>query len=395
MVRILFLGDGYPVETNAGSILYLRLMDTYGVENFCYYGIGYKAKKQLPEEFYGLPKKQSSLRIWGNSGRVARYLKKIPWIEELFYFLLIPIISRKIRKFAAENQVDLVIAVLRADVLAIINKLNKHKKHPLLGFISDTVEAEFTDKHRIYRYKMQEYLKAISNAVGIYVAGETMNDYIKENFKKPTSIIRLGYEPNFNKHRNIYNKINVFFAGSVYAKKEFESFVNALNILANKYNDYIITFTIATKYRLKTDSDSIKIKNLGWVDEQELIRVMQDAHIGYVPYKFDKRYSTQMKYAFPNKAGFYLSSGLPIFFHGPQYSSMSQFFEKYECGIHCASLKKDDIISHLEKILFDKTFYNKCLVNAKIAYNNEFTIDVMKNNFKRFIDFALNSGEKN
>jgi glycosyltransferase involved in cell wall biosynthesis len=387
--KILFIGDGFPLETNAGSVLYQRIMKVYGIDNFCYYGIGNKSNLEWPIEFTNLPKQQSSLRLWPMI-RGVKYLKKIPLLEELYYFLLIPIIANKVRKFAKQNNVDIIFAVLRADVLAIINKLNKNII--ILGYISDTVEAEISDKNLIYKYKVKEYELAINSSHGIYVAGETMKNYIEEKYDKITSVLRLGYEKNsisYRKIKDTIKEVKIFFGGSVYAFEELELFIKALDILACKYEDYTLILTIASTYKVKSNHKRIMIKNLGWIEEKELIKIMHNSHFGYIPYKFDENYKMQMTYAFPSKAGFYLSTGLPIFFHGPKYSSMATFFEKYSCGIHCDSLHIEDIVNKIEKLIFDPTYYQKCVVAANQAFDNEFSMDIMVENFRKLLNINL------
>lgn len=384
-MKILFIGDGYPIGKDAGSVLYQRILKSYGINNFCYYGVGYRTLLKWSDEFREMPRSLSSLRIWSR-GRFSKYLRRIPLVEELYYFFVRPFVIWKVNRFIRINNVELIFAVLRADVLAIVNQVSEKNKLPLLGFISDTVEAEYGDKSGIYRFKLQEYLRAIRNSQGVYVAGEAMDDYVKNRFKKPTSILRLGFYPNFKKAINDQSKeIKIFFSGSVYAQNEFEIFVNALSAFSRKYSDHILTLITATSYKIEFKNILIKIVNLGWVSEEELIGVMQESYIGYVPYKFDERSVTQMTYAFPNKTGFYLSTGLPIFFHGPVYSSMVKFFEKYQCGIHCSSLDQNVIISHLEKMIFDNEFYNSCKTIGAKAFLSEFSIDVMKSNFQKLI----------
>lgn len=393
-IKILFIGDGYPVANNAGSILYRRLIKSYGIEHFCYYGVGNKAKLQLPEEFVNMPKNQSSLRIWKHN-RFYKYLSKIPLIEEMYYFILRPLITRRIIKFIKRNSINLIIAVFRADVIVVINDVIKLVKLPLLGYISDTIEMEFTDKSSIYNLKYKEYYKAIKAASGIYVASEAMKYFIENNYNKKTSILRLGFSNNLNFNRTITDKINIFFSGSVYAYTEFETFLIALSKFALKYPSYDIKLFMAANYKIKGNYSGFSIINLGWQNEEELYKVMKECHIGYVPYKFDIKYKTQMKYAFPSKAGFYFSCGLPIFFHGPEYSSMSKFFQKYKCGVHCSSLIGEDMLSNLEKLVFDKLFYKYCVTQAEIAFKQEFTIDIMKRNFEQLIDFSIMNNKRN
>lgn len=390
MDKIIFIADGYPLGTNAGSILYQKFLKSYGIDKFCYYAVGYNVNLEWPKEYILMPKQSSCLRIWPKL-KSLKYLKIIPLIEELCYFISIPFISRKVEKFIKANNATLVIAVFRADVLAIINSITERNKLPLLGFISDTVEAEYSDKQLIFNFKKKEYLKAIKKSVGLYVAGESMDIYIKETYIKDTSILRLGYDPYINLNRTTIEnskEVRVFFSGSVYAKKEFELFIKALALFAFKHPTFKVKLIIASTYKIISTPENVQIINLGWVAENDLIKMMQDAHIGYVPYKFDKRSITQMTYAFPNKTGFYLSTGLPIFFHGPVYSSMSAFFEKYKCGIHCQSMNVEEICLDLENLLLDYSFYTKCINESIIAFKKEFSIMVFRNRVSSLIETA-------
>ena len=85
-----------------------------------------------------------------------------------------------------------------------------------------------------------------------------------------------------------------------------------------------------------------------------------------------------MKYAFPGKAGFYVTNNLPIFFHGPLYSSFNKFNEKYKIGLCCDSFDPEDISINLERFITDKTFYGQCQTNSKTAYDEEFSNQVFE-----------------
>lgn len=385
--NILFLSDGYPLGKNAGGILYRRIMEVYGIEDFCYFGIGSKTKEKWPKEFQSIQKEQHSLRIWPII-RGLKYLKKIPFIEEFFYFAKIPWVRYKLKKFVKKNNVDTAFILLRADVLSFFNKpIIKNMKH--VGFISDTVEAEQFDKKIIYKFKKKNYYTAIRNFDSIYVAGEAMEYYIKNNYSKKTAILRLGYEnniPEFSKRLELNTEIYIFFAGSVYANSEMEAFVQALDLFQKSHFGFNFVFITATEYKIKHKCDNIKIEELGWRNEEELIEYMKNSHLGYVAYKFNNESKHQMTYAFPNKIGFYMSTGLPVFFHGPDYSSVGVFLKNYKCGVHCASMDINKIVQQLETILLDSNYY-KCLqYETRVAFKNEFSLEVLKRNFKKLID---------
>ncbi|SHJ97450.1 hypothetical protein SAMN05444280_14424 [Tangfeifania diversioriginum] len=385
--NILFVADGYPLSKNAGAILYRRIMEVYGIENFCYFAIGYTTREKWPNEFQSMQKEQHSLRVWPRI-RGLKYLKKIPFIEEIFYFAKIPWVRYKLKRFVKKNKIDTAFILLRADVLSILNK-SIYKNIKQVGFISDTIEAEQFDKPKIYKFKKDNYYKAIRNFDSIHVAGETMGNYIRDNFSQKTAILRLGYEnniPKLSKKLELNSEIRIFFAGSVYTKNEIESFVQALDLFQKRHSGFKLVFITATEYQIKHQCNNIKIENLGWRSEQELIEHMQNSHLGYVAYKFDNESKHQMSFAFPNKIGFYISTGLPIFFHGPDYSSVGTFLKNYKCGIHCASMEINKIAQQLETVLLDRKFYNDLQNETRVAFKNEFSLEVLKQNFKKLIE---------
>ncbi|MDZ7721969.1 MAG: hypothetical protein U5R06_03855 [candidate division KSB1 bacterium] len=385
---ILFIGDGYALGDNAGAILYRRIMEVYGIENFCYFGIGNRTRKRWPSKYDNMPKELHSLRIWPRI-RGLKYLKKIPFIEEFYYFIKIPFVRYRLKRFVKKNNIDRAFILLRADVLSILSDpiIIEDIKH--IGFISDTVKAEQADKKRIYKLKRDNYYKAIRNFDGIFVAGEAMDNYIKNNYSQKTAILRLGYENNIPETFTMSkdnSEIHIFFGGSVYAKNEIEIFAQALSQFQKENSNYQLVFTIASNYKLKKTYDNISIEELGWQSERTLIAYMQNSHLGYAPYKFDDKSKHHMSYAFPSKIGFYLSAGLPIFFHGPDYSSVGKFFNNYKCGVHCSSLEVKNIVKQIEEILLDKNVYDNLLSETRVAFENEFSLDVLGQNFKKLIE---------
>ena len=101
-----------------------------------------------------------------------------------------------------------------------------------------------------------------------------------------------------------------------------------------------------------------------------------------------------MRLAFPSKIVTYLALQIPIFFHGPDYSSINTFLNEYPCGISCNSLAKDKIITDLEQLIFDHNFYDDCKKYCTKAYQEEFSEDKLNENFNYFIEKGLNYYDK-
>lgn len=110
-----------------------------------------------------------------------------------------------------------------------------------------------------------------------------------------------------------------------------------------------------------------------WRAQDRVIEIMSDVDVGYLPYKFAKKDRIQMQLSFPNKIVVYLASRTPVFFHGPSYSSVNYFLNIYPCGVSCDSNSQELIISKLEKLIFDRKYYERCKKACREALEKEFT----------------------
>ena len=114
---------------------------------------------------------------------------------------------------------------------------------------------------------------------------------------------------------------------------------------------------------------------LGWVNEKILGKQIEDCHISYLPYIFDSKFEHSMTYAFPGKAGYYISNNLPIFFHGPIYSSFNFFLKTNSVGVSCSSLELNEIVTSISELINDIEKYQVFQKNIDRAYALEFSQD--------------------
>ncbi len=387
--KIIFIADGLPANTNAGGILYGNIIKRFGVKSFYYINIGWKLdRNKMSDNFSDLIVKQYSFRL-PVRGKVGKYIRKIPFLETIFMILSRKIQLNSIINYAKSLNCNLVFAVLRADSLLVLNRIVEELNIPLIGYISDTVETEDVDHKIIYKIKYREYYEIIDKCTILAVAGETMREFFNKKYNKEPIILRVGFknQPDFI-IRKIKKNLNIVFSGSMYGRDELVKFLSACDKYASINPNIVIKVYIASQRKIEINYDGINVENLGWIDEQKLLEILRNCHIGYLPYKFNKNNRFQMTYAFPTKAGLYISFNLPIFFHGPTYSSFNYFLKEYEVGISCRSLNIDEIISKLDLLVKDEDFYLKCQAECQRAFEKEFSEKV----FNKTINKIFESG---
>lgn len=377
MSKILFLTNRIPNDENAGGILFHDMIKAYGVEKFKIVSVSQKLRNsKFLNEYDSSNINQFSLRI-PSTNIFLKIIKKFPLIEPLHLFIKLKTVKKEILKTIENEKFDRVFAPLRGDVLFILGDVLKKTNLPLISMIEDTVEREIDDHQILYKRKKKLYYEAIFKVNNLGVPGETMQMYVKNNFNLKSTIVRPSYKlsPVFDK-KIIKNDFNIFFSGNLYAKKEAQTFIKALELFAERNEKLNIVMYVASHIKLYSNSEKIQIKNLGWVDEKVLKKHMEMCHISYLPYKFDEKFSHSMKYAFPGKAGFYISNNLPIFFHGPEYSSFNTFLKKHVVGISCGTLNKVEIAEKLESIILNSKFYIECQKQCENTFHKEFTTEI-------------------
>jgi len=371
--KVLFFLNSLPHDNTAGGILYNQVLESYGVENVSLIGVSSPQKNNFNSSNSN---KQFRLRF-PSSNLFWKVLRKISIIEDIFVLIKYLIINKKVIAHLKTNNPEIIFFQLRGDTLFFLKSVLNHADIPVVGMIEDTVEREIDGSYLSYRIKKRLYYKYLPKMSKIGVAGETMQSYIQNRFNIEAIIIRPWFQKinlSTQTKKIVEGKINLFFGGNIYAKKEFKLFLKALDLFAKNNMKYNLNFFIASRKKIKYNSKNYKITELGWLEESSLRKYMDISHFSYLPYIFDSKYEHSMKYAFPSKAGFYITNNLPIFFHGPVHSSFNTFLKSYKVGVSCPSLKINEVAKSIFNLIVDPEDNLSSVHNAiDIAYQTEYT----------------------
>ena len=140
--------------------------------------------------------------------------------------------------------------------------------------------------------------------------------------------------------------IKIIFAGSLYATREWNHFLAAIE--THHQSGDLPRFEVTC-----LGSQGRKADRKDWVryeptkPQAEAAAIINQSDIAYLPYWMDKKHDFFTRTAFPSKLPFYVASGTPVFFHGPRESTPADFIRKYSVGTNCHSLAADSIIETL------------------------------------------------
>ena len=184
--------------------------------------------------------------------------------------------------------------------------------------------------------------------------------------------------------KNSDSQIIIGFSGSLYAKDEFSALFDALSSVGWKLLEIRVTFKVLSNYfffpqDFQQKNSSIQL--LGFRDQEAVVEELSKCHIAYLPYWFDESRALSVRTCFPDKTVSYLTSGVPILFHGPKQSTPTDFFAKYPVGLTCHSLDHSEILSVLTRLLTDEKFRDSAWEARNQALVSEFSLP----NFRRCI----------
>lgn len=182
------------------------------------------------------------------------------------------------------------------------------------------------------------------------------------------------------------SELRIGFAGQLYARNEWESFVRAFESVGWQIDGRRIKVSlIGDLYHVSTPPGA-PIDFLGHRSVEDTIKVLSETDLAYCPYWFSKDFERVARTSFPCKLTAYFASGRPVFYHGPEYAAPARFIEKWKAGICCYSLAPEDILTKVTDLIRNPALYKTLAVNGRRAFDECLTVDILKKNFSIFLN---------
>ncbi|WP_045860376.1 glycosyltransferase family protein [Teredinibacter purpureus] len=222
-----------------------------------------------------------------------------------------------------------------------------------------------------YRLVKKSFDFTLKGAENISVINEGMGAKLCSEYADKTFVIRNGIDSNeFQRgvieRRSIEKSksIKIVFAGSIYAKREWNSFVSALKYMdfkVNNKNIQLVNFGRLPRFGVLRDK---RIEFRGQVELEEVLDELSVSDIGYVPYWFSPKKAEVVETSFPGKVSAYIASSVKVLFHGPKNSSVVSFINKYKVGVNCTSLDRRALVEAIE-VVSDMQVGDRALTEAR------------------------------
>lgn len=316
----------------------------------------------------------------------------------------LPAIKRKIAAFAREMQPDLIWGVVQGQTITkLIRPVAERCGLPYIVQVFDPINWWFqTNKVDRWTQKrvMAEYGRMIHNAKCFIGASPEMAAAFAEQYDCPRHVpIMMPFEasgapgaiqpadgrPEERKERDSFI---IALTGQLYAYGTIMSLLAALNDMKWKHAGKRIVFRVYGANMHFDMPTPCYMEYRGWVPQEQLMEELKDVDLLYCPYRFDADFEQTARYAFAGKLCSYMRTGIPLLVHSPDYSSISRFVKRNECGYVLESVVQSDIVQTVKGIMDDDGRYDLARRAVQVS-DEQLSAQVMYKNFSYALESAL------
>lgn len=356
--RVLLLASGLPNEQDGGQAFLRELCQHYPRSRLCRFSTAPKMDDKRPIEWLGFPidyahqSREAAIRRLGPS--IARFSSLA--LHLYIRSILVPIVTARVIRFARGHQVELVWATLDSPTsIYSSRRVAAALGVPLVVTVWDPPERFVTDlglDPLTGRLLMQDFTKTLRAAVRCSVISDEMQREYKTRYGIDSIVVRYGIDAALRQaprtRRVSPSQFTIACAGNLYATQAWGALLSALTSIDWCLDGRDVTVRLLGGCDIRLQAPGrMRIEYLGWRSQQEMLALISEADVAYLPYWFDESHTVAAHLSFPAKLSSYLAAGVPVLFHGPEASSPVHFLRRFPAGRCCHSLEASPIIESL------------------------------------------------
>lgn len=192
------------------------------------------------------------------------------------------------------------------------------------------------------------------NAKGIYVISDEMGqEYSRRYGARTYEVVTDGLtEVAPGPLPRPPKSLRIYFMGLFHYRYQpnLRALLDALKILRAKHSGWNIAVTLRCGAIFgEIAKDDVPVTVLPFASESEVANDMRNADLLYQPLPFGAESANFGKFSLSTKLVTYLGSGLPILYHGPDYSAACALLQKSRAAVTCTNLDPEEIAKDIEE----------------------------------------------
>jgi hypothetical protein len=275
---------------------------------------------------------------------------------------------------------------------------------PLVGLVWDPPGYVLGTLFHFDKFSLRsllgQFAETMRSAQACGVMSPAMQNEFRSKYGVQTTILRHSISQRLwrtSVRRHDSDSLIIGFAGSTYTPSEWEALFAALNTIHWRFDGRSVRIRILASHFVFKSKCAAHVEYFGWRPIEEVIALLSEADILYLPYRFDSGFEEAAQMGFPTKLSTYLAAGVPVLYHGPQEASVTHFMREYPVGACCHSQDSMAILDALSAVL-ESQFQQQFSKVQQRALASEFSDEVFRRRFADLIgvdnrDFLPTSGQ--
>ena len=395
MKKILLLTDIPPCDNLTAGIFLNHLCKNIPDERLAIFTVlNPYLKPNLYNRYQNIPIKyaEKPFEGWGHrkNGRLSSF-----YHETIYAINDLPKISSQIVRFSKEQNVEAIWVIIQGQMMIrlasiVMNKLDL----PIYPQVMDPPDWWFRDwkvnsiHTKIFLHRFDQLMR---RAEKIGVASWAMEKAYSQKYNVEAVPLvspideSVVISPSHEKNEAADKNLIIGMAGQLYAATEWNALINALDSANWNIGSRKVKIKLLGDHSNTPNVNYDNVEVLGWKSQKEVIQILSQCDISYLPYWFDPNYEQEARLCFPSKLTSYLAAGLPVFVHSPRYASPAEFVSNHNAGIVCDSLEHNVIISTLTSLVETEKEYQQFAENGNKALNTYLTHEAVGKQVERFL----------
>lgn len=177
-------------------------------------------------------------------------------------------------------------------------------------------------------------------------------------------------------------------AGQLYALAEWHRLLEALSLLNWRVGDRCIRVRIFGKNFEIHTSDRVRCEFMGWRDQSEVVQLLTESDLNFIPYWFDPSFKEEAENSFPSKMSTYCAAAKPILVHAPEYATPTAFVRQHDIGYCVASPSVSELADTIREAVIDSDARFRKAHNAADCFSKYLSTSCMRKSFQEFLKLA-------
>ena len=217
------------------------------------------------------------------------------------------------------------------------------------------------------------------------VASEGMAAMYRDRWGLPSLVLRQTIAPAAPQPAKARNAFVLGLCGTMIVPAEFRALLDALALLDWTVDDRPIEFFWIGEPDADQRDLPQQVRWTGWVSHSRSLELLANVDLGYSGLWFASDRRPIVESSFPSKIISYLSAGVPVFYHGPDYGTPARFLSEFPAGFGCHTLDPAEIAADIQSIVRSPEALRGARRAAVRAVAAEFTPAVLRERVGEFL----------